>query len=63
MKVNILGYNSVVLLVMVNVHVNSEMVVMTESILRICRLRFEDAHEGRVRVRMSVCVCVELYRL
>ena len=48
MKVNILGYDSVVLLVMGNVHVNSEMVVVTESILRICRLRFEDAHEGRV---------------
>ena len=61
MKVNILGYDSVVLLVMGNVHVNSEMVVVTESILRICRLRFEDAHEGRVQclyVRMSECMCM-----
>ena len=54
MKVKFLGYNSIVLLVMGNVHVNSEMVVVTESILRICLLRFEDAHEGRVRVCMFV---------
>lgn len=57
-----LGFNDIVLSVVGDTPIDSEVPVVTSSISKICRLSLlEDPHRGRVCVRMfigmSVCCC------
>jgi hypothetical protein len=53
-----LEFNSVVLSVVDDVPVNSEVPMMTSSILRICRSVFEDAHRVGFAYRDEAALCL-----